>query len=127
MGAETKLKAGLAGEEKGKPPCGCRDGKVSRRPTGHAPPPPPGTWTAETVSAASGLTPGCRGRSPRRNKVKISPFPGGEGGQGDGGKKSMIWQEKQARQGTAPLRVPGRQGQQATNRASPPTGDMGAG
>ena len=27
--------------------------------------------------------PGCRGRSPRQSKLKISPFPGGEGGRGD--------------------------------------------
>ena len=50
--------------------------------------PPPGTCTAGTVSAANGLMQGCRGRSPRRNKVKIAPFPGGEGGWGDGGKKA---------------------------------------
>ena len=30
---------------------------------------------------------GCRGRSPRRNKLKISPFPAGEGGRGDRGRK----------------------------------------
>ena len=34
---------------------------------------------AGSVSAASGLMQGCRGRSPRRNKVKISPFPLGRG------------------------------------------------
>ena len=49
---------------------------------------PPGTCMARLVSAASGLMPGCRGRSPRRNKLWISPFPGGEGGWGDGGKKA---------------------------------------
>ena len=42
---------------------------------------------AESVSAAGGLMPGCRGRSPRRNKVKVSPFPTGEGGWGDRGQK----------------------------------------
>ena len=35
---------------------------------------------AGSISAVNGLTPGCRGRSPRRNKLKISPFPAGEGG-----------------------------------------------
>ena len=30
---------------------------------------PPGTYMADSVSAASGLMPGCRGRSPRRNKL----------------------------------------------------------
>ena len=32
-----------------------------------------------SVSAAGGLMPGCRGRSPRRNKVIFSPFPPGRG------------------------------------------------
>ena len=46
-----------------------------------------GVRIAEAVSAVNGLMQGCRGRSPRRNKLLISPFPGGEGGWGDGGKK----------------------------------------
>ena len=33
---------------------------------------------AKTVSAANGLMQGCRGRSPRRNKLIVSPFPTGE-------------------------------------------------
>ena len=49
--------------------------------------PPLGTTAAGSVSAAGGLMPGCRGRSPRRNKVIISPFPAGEGGRGDRGQK----------------------------------------
>ena len=36
--------------------------------------------------------PGCRGRSPRRNKLWVSPFPVGEGGRGDGGKKLCFCQ-----------------------------------
>ena len=48
---------------------------------------------------------GCRGRSPRRNKLWGSPFPGGEGGWGDGGKK-----------------VNQRQGWQAIKKASRPPG-----
>ena len=43
---------------------------------------PPGTCMARLVSAASGLMPGCRGRSPRRNKLWISPFPLGRGSGG---------------------------------------------
>ena len=40
-GAGKKLKARLAGDQKGKPPpCGFRNGKVSRRPKRQAPPPP---------------------------------------------------------------------------------------
>ena len=58
-GQESKLKARSAGDQPGTPP-------------------PVGTCTAGTVSAAGGSMQGCRGRSPRRNKLKISPFPGGE-------------------------------------------------
>ena len=83
------------------PPCGHHSGKVSRRPAGQAA--PAGTCLAETVSAASGLMQGCRGRSPRRNKVIFSPFPAGRGGRGDGGRKQSE-----------------RQGRQATRKASPP-------
>ncbi len=32
---------------------------------------------------------GCRGRSPRQNKLKVSPFPSGEGGWGDGERRFM--------------------------------------
>ena len=46
---------------------------------------PPGTTAAKSISAANGLMPGCRGRSPRRNKLIVSPFPAGEGGRGDRG------------------------------------------
>ena len=67
--------------------------------------PPRGTCTAGTVSAANGLMQGCRGRSPRRNKLIVSPFPAGEGGRGDRGQN----QSK-------------RQGRQATKKASPPFG-----
>ena len=84
-GQESKPKAGLAGEEKGKPPCGCRNGKVGRRPPACAT--PPGTCLAGSVSAANGLMQGCRGRSPRRNKLRVSPFPTGEGGWGDRGQE----------------------------------------
>ena len=51
---------------------------------------PPGTCMARLARAASGLMPGCRGRSPRRNKLWISPFPAGEGGRGDRGQKGKL-------------------------------------
>ena len=35
--------------------------------------PPSGTCSAGTISAAGGLIPGCRGRSPRQNKLKTPP------------------------------------------------------
>ena len=41
--------------------------------------PPSGTCSAGTISAAGGLMPGCRGRSPRQNKLKNAPFPPGRG------------------------------------------------
>ena len=50
---------------------------------------PLGTCMARLVSAASGLMPGCRGRSPRRNKLWISPFPLGRG-LGGGGQQSKL-------------------------------------
>ena len=42
-GQETKLKAGQAGGNEGKPPCGHHSGKVRRRPTGQAAPADSGT------------------------------------------------------------------------------------
>ena len=49
-----------------------------------------GARMAGTISAANGLMQGCRGRSPRRNKVKSSPFPTGEGGRGDRGQEIKL-------------------------------------
>ena len=37
MGAEKKVKAGLAGDKQGKPPGGFLQGTVTRRPSGQAP------------------------------------------------------------------------------------------
>ena len=71
--------------------------------------PPLSTTAAGRTSAAGGLMQGCRGRSPRRNKLLVSPFPPGralcERGSGDGGNKASQ-----------------RQGQQAAKKASHPTG-----
>ena len=63
-----------------------------------------GTCLARSVSAAGGLMPGCRGRSPRRNKLWDSPFPAGRGSGG--------WGQKQRE----------RQGRRARRKASPPQG-----
>ena len=71
--------------------------------------PPAGACLARSVSAANGLMQGCRGRSPRRNKLLVSPFPGGEGGRGDGGSKANQ-----------------RQGRRATKKARPPLGTAAA-
>ena len=49
---------------------------------------------------------GCKGQSPLHKKTKNSPFPGGEGGRGDGGRKASQ-----------------KQGWQATRKARPPPGN----
>ena len=51
--------------------------------------PPLSTCTAGSVSAASGSVRECRGRSPRRNKLLVSPFPPGRG-LGGWGKESKL-------------------------------------
>ena len=61
-------------------------------------------------AANHGFSPGdARGKAPCIRKLKISPFPGGEGGRGDGGSK-----------------VNQRQGRQATKKARPPLGTAAA-
>ena len=66
---------------------------------------PPDTCTAGSVSAAGGLMPGCRGRSPRQNKEKRAPpSPPGKGVGGIGGKskaKGMVGR-RQRRQSPPP-------------------------
>ena len=78
-------------------------GRVGRRQTRQAAPadsgtarltgdrnrrPPPGAWFAPCPSAARVQPPGdARGAAPCIRKLKFSPFPTGEGGRGDGGKK----------------------------------------
>ena len=51
--------------------------------------PPPGAWFAPSSSAAQVQPRGCKGRSPL-HKITFSPppFPVGEGGWGDGGRKA---------------------------------------
>ena len=51
---------------------------------------PPGTGTAGAVRAAGGSVQGCRGRSPRRNKLWGSPFPPGRGSGGWGQKSRLM-------------------------------------
>ena len=81
-GQERKLRAGLAGDQKGKPPSGFRNGNVSRRPAGQAP--PTGTCLASSVSAAGGLMQGCRGRSPPLppSPIKTARNPRPQSGRG---------------------------------------------
>ena len=61
-----------------------------------------------------------RGEAPCIRKLKISPFPGGEGGRGDGGKKQSKRRGRAGgKQGKPPLRTPQWHGQSATSRTSP--------
>ena len=87
MGEKRKVKAGAAGGKAGKPPSGFRKGIVIRRPPGQAPRRVP-QWQGQPVPLP--VQPrGCKGRSPRQNQLKISPFPGGEGGGGWGKKRKV--------------------------------------
>ena len=89
MGAESKLKvAGGSGKENTRPR------QVPQRQV--EPPtletsPPPGAWFASLFQCRPGSAPGnARGFAPCIRKLKISPFPVGEGGQGDRGQKSKL-------------------------------------
>ena len=66
---------------------------------------PAGAGLAGRASVASGSVQGCRGRSPRRNKLLVSPFPAGEGGRWDRGQESKLKAGGNRRQsGQAPPR-----------------------
>ena len=154
MGAETKLKAGLAGEEKGKPPpCGCRNGRGGRRQRGQAPLRVPGRQGRQAAKRASppagyhsgkvswqptgtsprrargsppfpvppGFSPGdARGEAPCMKKTLVSPFPTGEGGRGDGGKKASLRQGRQARRKASPPAGAGTAGAAGGKEGNPP-------
>ena len=68
-GQERKLTAGLAGDQKGKPPCGFRNGNVSRRPAGQAPQRAPTPQVQPVPLPAQAR--GCKGRSPRRHRLDL--------------------------------------------------------
>ena len=85
---------------------------------------PPGTCMAGAVRAANGLIPGCRGRSPRQNKLIVSPFPAGKGVVGMGAKKQTKVrvgrrQERQASGGTCST-SPGGEDHLKRRSSSPP-------
>ena len=91
-GQERKLKAGAAGDKEGTPSCGhlldrfCKCRKRSN--AGDA-----------------------RGEAPCIRKLKISPFPTGEGGRGDRGQKRKLKAGAAGnKEGTPPRRAPQRQG-----------------
>ena len=87
MGAESKLKAaGGSGKENTRPR------RVPQRQVEPPTPetsPPLGAWFASLFQCRPGSAPGdARGEAPCIRKLKISPFPVGEGGWGDGGRKA---------------------------------------
>ena len=95
------LKAASAGDQKGKPPAGYHSGKGE--PATKRARPPPGTANSRRASAAPRPAPGdARGEAPCIKKLKISPFPGGEGGQGDGARKQAKGRIGRRQRGHAP-------------------------
>ena len=83
--AEAKLKAGQAGDQKDKPPCEYHSGKVKRQRRGQAPRRVRGS---PSFPVSRGFSPGdARGEAPCIKITLVSPFPAGEGGRGDRGKK----------------------------------------
>ena len=84
---ERKQAKGKVGRRP-KSPCPRRVPPTPAEPATPGARPPPGTTTAGRASAARVQPQGCRGRSPRRNKLIVSPFPTGEGGRGDRGQES---------------------------------------
>ena len=94
MGAESKTK-----------------GKVGRRPTGHAPRrhhSGRGYKCRKRFNAG-----GAGGRSPRRNKLKISPFPGGEERSASAGRGDILPLRGRGARKQAKGRIGGRQRRQA--------------
>ena len=82
---------------------------------------PPGTCLAGTISAVGGSVQGCRGLRPRRNKLKISPFPPGRGLGGWGQERKL----KAAGAGDKQSKPPSghrqhRNGKKAGKAGSPP-------
>ena len=64
--------------------------------------------------------PGCRGRSPRQSKLKISPFPTGEGGRGDRGQENQLKAVATGnKESTLPSRTP--PAEQWQNKPTPQT------
>ena len=132
MGAETKLKAGLTGGKEGKPPAGCRDGKVSRRPTGQALAGNMGGRASRRPSPCAPprapLTPAepmprgfrsreCKGRSPLHKKTKNLPLPAGKGVGGMGGRKQAKGRVDRRQRRQAP--PPGTWGGRVSRQPSP--------
>ena len=103
MGQQRQLTAGTAGDKEGKPPRRVQRRQGQPAPQGASPPPGAGlhhpspvlpgfsrrapAWQGLYVPQAVQCR-GAGGGSPRQNNLRVSPFPGGEGGRGDGGNKA---------------------------------------
>ncbi len=111
--------AGRASAAGVQPPCGHHSGKVSRQPAGQAAQRAP-TPQVQPVPPPA-LARGCKGRSPLHKKTKNLPLPRrGRGAGGWGQETKLKAGQAGGKEGKPPLRIPERQGQPATNRASPP-------
>ena len=86
-----------------------------------------GTCLAGTISAVGGSVQGCRGRSPRRNKLWGSPLPAGKGGRGMGERKQAKGKVSRRPTGQATLWAPPTPADPATCRTSHPLGTTVAG
>ncbi len=123
-GQQSKLKAGAAGDKQGKPPL--RIPERQGQPTTSRASPPPARDTRPCSGAARVQPRGCKGRSPLHKKTKNLPLPRRgralcERGSGGWGQQSKLQAGAAGnRKGKPPLRIPERQGQPATSRASPP-------
>ena len=81
---------------------------------------------AGSVSAASGLMPGCRGRQPPAKQTYSPPLPAGKGVGGMGAKKKSKGRVGRRQSRHAPRRVPQRQGRTAAKQTRPPPGTTAA-
>ena len=101
--------AGRASAAGVQPPCGFRNGKVSRQQGGQAAQRAPAPQVQPVPPPAQAR--GCKGRSPLHMKSKNLPLPAGKGGRGVGGMGAG---------NKAKGRAGGQQGRQAAQRAPTP-------
>ena len=119
MGAIKQTKGRVGRQQRRQaPPAGDSGGKVSRQPAGQAP--RRARDTCPCSGAARVQPRGCKGRSPLHKKTKNLPLPAGKGAGGMGAESKLKAGAAGDKQGKPPLRIPERQGQPTTSRASPP-------
>ena len=137
MGARKQAKGSVGRWQRGHAPR-----RVPRRqgePVTKRASPPLGTIVARRTSDQEGTPPaghrqrspsqcrapssprGCKGRSPLHKKTKNLPLPAGKGGGGMGRESKLKAASAGGKEGMPPHRVPRRQGEPATKRASPHT------